>query len=189
MLAERNILVYLFLMLLAIVSWWMVKLTEPKQAIEEVVAQHSVDYYSFGYQKRNMNDLGELSSEVKAEKMEHYSDDGSVHLKAPVLSFFEINSPPWIITAERGILTNAGKDLFLSGNVLASRAASQGNRAVSIKTSDLQVKPETSYAETAKLAELRSPPDITTGVGMQLSFADPIRITLLNQVRGRYELH
>lgn len=189
MLAERNILVYAFLIILAIGSWWLVKLTEPEQKVEEVVAQHSVDYYSLGYQKQNMNELGELASEVKAEKMEHYSDDGSVHLTAPVLTFYEAKKSPWIIKAEQGVLSNAGKDLFLSGSVLASRSASPGSREVYIKTSDLKVKPETSYAETEKMAELRSPPDMTTGIGMQLSFAHPIRIKLLNQVRGRYELH
>lgn len=164
-------------------------MSEPEQKREEVAAQHSVDYYSFGYRKRNMNELGLLSSEVKAAKMLHYSDDGSIHLETPVLSFFNAKLPPWIIEAERGILTNSGKDLLLSGAVLANRAAAKGSRAVAIKTSDLKVKPETSYAETANLAELRSPPDITTGIGMQLYFADPIRITLLNQVHGKYEIH
>ncbi len=189
MINEKNILVYVLFGVLALISWWLLKLAEPEQEVSEIVAQHSVDYYSLGYQKRTMNDLGLLSSEVKANKMSHYSDDGSIYLEAPVLSFFDEKLPPWVIEADRGILSNAGKDLFLSGPVLVSRAASKLNRAVQIKTSDLQVKPETSDAETNNKAELLSPPDSTTGVGLKLHFADPIRITLLKQVRGKYEIH
>ncbi len=51
-------------------------------------AKHSADYYSTGYQKREMDALGMLSSEIMASKMVHYNDDGTVHMEAPKMSFF-----------------------------------------------------------------------------------------------------
>jgi lipopolysaccharide export system protein LptC len=188
MLGDKNILVYVLLSCLAIGSWWLVKLSEPELVEVQEVIGHTVDYYSYGYQKQSMNEQGQLASEVKAAKMLHYKDDESVNLEAPVLSFFNSQRPPWIIQAEFSLLTNKGKDLLLKGQVIADRAAASGSRAVTIKTSDLNVKPEINYAETTNLAELQSPPNITTGTGMQLYFIDPIKITLLSQVRGKYEI-
>ena len=188
MLGEKNIIAYLVLSCLAVGSWWLMKWSEPELEEQQEVVSHTVDYYSSGYEKRSMNEMGLLGSEVKAAKMLHYGDDGSIILETPLLSFYNANLPPWRIEAEHGVLTNSGKNLLLKGQVFASRAAGNGSRALSIKTSDLNVKPEISYAETAYLAELQSPPNITTGIGMQLYFVDPIKITLLSQVRGKYEI-
>lgn len=169
-------------------SWIAANYEEPEEKQTLDAAPHSVNYYSSGYYKRSMNETGSIASEIRAKKMLHYQDDDSVHLEEPVMSFFDNNAAPWVIHAERGILSNSGKELFLQGKVLAKRESSAHARAVSITTSDLKIDPEKSYAETAQPAELSSPPDITTGIGMQLHFSDPIQITLLKQVRGRYEL-
>ncbi|NOT85230.1 MAG: LPS export ABC transporter periplasmic protein LptC [Methylococcaceae bacterium] len=186
---ERNVIIYVLAGLLAIASWWWLQLSPVVLEKEAVLEKHSVDYYSSGYQKREMDALGLLKREVRAVKMQHYSDDGSVHLQAPEIRFFNDKLPPWLIQAERGVLSNGGKELWLHGAVLVSRAATKSGRAIMIKTSEVRVQPETSYAETAQSAELSSPPNVTTGVGLQLSFADPIRITLLNKVRGKYEIN
>ncbi|MEQ1636149.1 MAG: LPS export ABC transporter periplasmic protein LptC [Methylococcales bacterium] len=189
MLIGRHLLIYIFAGVLAIASWWWLQLSPLEQGNEAMPPAHSADYYSSGYQKREMDEFGLLKREIRAVKMLHYSDDGSVHLEYPELKFFKDKFPPWVIQAERGVLSNAGKELWLNGSVLVTRAALKGGRAISIKTSDVRVQPETSYAETVQWAELSSPPNVTTGVGLQLSFADPIRITLLNKVRGKYEIH
>jgi len=62
-----------------------------------------------------------------------------------------------------------------------------GVRELKIYTFNLKVKPETSYAETDAWAELISLPNWTTGVGMKLTFAEPIHLELLSNVKGNYE--
>lgn len=189
MLAERSILIPVVAGIFALASWLLLQLSMPEQRIAEVIASHGPDYYSAGYQKKEMNTLGLLTSEIKAAKMQHYPDDGSVHLEAPVLKFYRANLPPWVITASNGVLSQTGKELWLHGAVLVTRAAAKGGRSITIKTSEVRVLPESSDAHTTQWAELSSPPDITSGVGMQLHFTDPIHIKLLNNVRGKYENH
>ncbi len=87
------------------------------------------------------------------------------------------------------MLSSDGKELWLLGSVLVTRAAVKGGRAIKIETTEVRVLPETSDAETAQWASLSSPPDVTTGIGMQLHFADPIHIKLLSKVRGIYARH
>lgn len=187
MLTDKNRIIYLAVLLVAVTSWWLLQKSTPEAPAPVEKVQHTADYFSSGYIKRQMDDAGVLQSEIKAAKMAHYSDDGTVQLEQPVISFFHGNAEPWIIKADKGILKDKGKELLLNGEVYASKAAAPGGRSISIRTSDLRVLPEQRYAETTQWAELSSPPDTTTGIGMQLNYAHPIRIKLLNKVQGKYE--
>jgi lipopolysaccharide export system protein LptC len=105
----------------------------------------------------------------------------------PVMFFFKEKTPPWIVKSETGILSGDGKDLLLNGQVTIDRAKAKGVRQLTINTSELKVKPETSYAETNEWAELISVPNKTTGTGMKLTFVEPIHLQLLSHVKGIYE--
>ena len=119
--------------------------------------------------------------------MIHYSDDGTTHMVNPIMFFHNEKTPPWVIKSETGILSGDGKDLLLNGKVTIDRAKAEGVTQLTINTSMLKVKPETSYAETNEWAELISPPNKTTGTGMKLTFAEPIHLQLLANVKGKYE--
>lgn len=174
---------------LAIASWSWLEITSSEESSKLVGQQQGADYFSVGYRKQEMDEFGVLKSEIRAEKMFHYNHDGTVHLQRPDIRFFSPDNPPWIIKADSGVLSNAGKELWLNGAVMASRAASMSGRGIAINTSQVKVLPESADAETVEWAELKSSPDVTTGVGLKLHYADPVKITLLNQVRGIYEKH
>jgi lipopolysaccharide export system protein LptC len=152
-----------------------------------VVPAHSPDYFSKGYTKWDMSDLGRPKSKLLADEMVHYSDDGTTHMVNPLMSFYNEEAPPWVVQSETGIVSADGKDLWLNGKVIVDRAAAEGVRALRINSSNLKVKPETSYAETDEWAELISLPNRTTGVGMKLVFSQPIHLELLSNVKGHYE--
>jgi lipopolysaccharide export system protein LptC len=77
--------------------------------------------------------------------------------------------------------------VLLNGKSVVHRAKSEKIRELIINTSNLRVKPETSYAETDEWAELISLPNVTTGIGMKLVFVVPIHLELLANVKGKYE--
>lgn len=178
---------YLYLAIIAVMSWWLVKLTGVDEFGRIVVPAHSPDYFSKGYTKWEMSESGRPKSKLVADEMIHYSDDSTTHLDNPVMSFYNDKTPPWIIKSETGVLSADGKDLLLNGKVYVDRAAAEGVRELKIYTSNLKVKPETSYAETDAWAELISLPSWTTGIGMKLVFAEPIHLELLSNVKGNYE--
>jgi len=178
--------IYLYTIIIAVMSWWLVKLT----GLDELRAPappHSPDYFSTGYTKWEMNEAGKLKNKLLADKMTHYSDDGTTHLEKPVMSFHKEKTPPWVVKSETGVLSADGKDLLLTGKVHVERAKGEGVNQLIINTSNVRVKPETSYAETDEWAELISPSNVTTGTGMKLVFSNPINIKLLANVRGKYE--
>ncbi len=178
---------YLYLVIIAVMSWWLVKLTGMDELGRIVIPAHSPDYFSKGYTKWEMNERGKPKSKLLADEMIHYSDDGITHLGNPVMFFYNEKTPPWIIKSETGILSADGKDLLLNGKVYVDRASGEGVRELKIYTFNLKVKPEISYAETDEWAELISLPNWTTGVGMKLVFAEPIHLELLSNVKGNYE--
>ena len=178
---------YLYLIVIALMSWWLVKLTGSDEFNRIAVPAHSPDYFSNGYMKWEMNESGRPKSKLLADEMIHYSDDRTTQMVKPLMFFYNDKTPPWIIKSETGILSADGKDLLLNGKVLVDRAAGAGVRELKIYTFNLKVKPETSYAETDAWAELISLPNWTTGIGMKLVFAEPIHLELLSHVKGNYE--
>jgi len=178
---------YLYLVIIAVMSWGLVKLTGIDQLERAIVPTHSPDYFSKGYTKWEMNELGKLKSKLLADELIHYTDDGTTHLGNPVMFFYNDKTPPWVVKSETGILSADGKNLLLNGKVAIDRAKAEGVRELKINTSNLKVKPETSHAKTAEWAELISPPNWTTGIGMKMVFKEPIYLELLSNVKGKYE--
>ncbi len=181
----------LYLAIIALISWILLNLTGLDKVNRGLLPGHYPDYYSTGYTKWEMNEIGTLKNKLHADKMTHFSDDHTTFMDKPLFFSFShkkhIESPPWMIAAETGLLSADGKQLLLNGQVSIDRAGSSAIRPVQIKTSNLKVKPDTSYAETDAWAELISIPNRTTGVGMKLTFMQPIRLELLSHVKGKYE--
>lgn len=179
--------IYLYPAMLALASWILVNLTDLDELSRGLTPTHGPDYFSKAYTKWEMGDTGKLKSKLSADKLTHYSDDGKTHLDQPRIFFHNEKTPPWVIDSETGVLSADGKDLLLNGKVTIERAGGQGVKPLKILTSDLKVKPATSYAETDKRAELLSLPNKTTGTGMKLVFIQPIHVELLANVKGKYE--
>jgi lipopolysaccharide export system protein LptC len=179
--------IYGFLLAIALLSWWLAQYSGIIVSGKVAVTGSNPDYFSKGYTKWEMDDTGKLKSMLVAEEMIHFPDYWATHTKKPIIQFYNENTPPWIIKAETGLLSNDGKQLKLDGKVNVNRDKSEKVRQLIINTTDVMINPETSYAETKAWAELISPPNITTGTGMKLIFKEPIHLELLSQVKGKYE--
>lgn len=184
----RDYQAYLWLILLAVLSAWLVSLADFEEAAQLAATAHRTDYFSSAYRKMEMDAQGKPKSHLHAAKMMHYSDDNITELDAPVMVFFNENQPPWEVRSETAQLSADGKDLYMHGKVVVERAAAPGVRMLKVHSSNLRVKPEISYAETDAWAELISPPHITSGTGMKVTFSKPIHLQLLSKVKGRYEV-
>lgn len=180
---------YLFAFAMAVASWGLVSITSREEGAQTVAAKNSIDFFSNGYRKKEMNPQGELSSELVATNMSHNSDDLTTHLVDPVMTLHNKTPSPWLIQSERGILSANGEDLFLGGKVYIQREAAAGVNPLIINTSELNVHLPSNFAETKEWAEIIAPPNKTTGVGMKVTFIDPIHLRLLAKVKGRYELN
>ena len=101
--------------------------------------------------------------------------------------FYNAPNPAWQIHSETGELSKSGDTLLLNGKVEIERAASSQGRELIIHTSNLTVSPQASFAETNEFTELRSGNNITTGLGMKVTFSSPVHLELLAKVHGNYD--
>ncbi len=178
---------YFYVTMLALLSWWLQHMYREREA-EISVAENSPDFFSAGYYKKEMDLQGVPKSELTADKMQHFKVDGSIHLDRPRMTLFNPNAAPWLIESESGIMAADGDNLQLNGHTVISREASKDASALKVITSDLRVKLSSNYAETSAWADIIHPPNQTSGLGMQTTFAAPIHLKLLAKVKGRYEL-
>lgn len=178
---------YFYVAALALMSWWLVQMYQER--VEEIrVAQDSPDFFSKAYYKREMDLDGRPRNELNAEEMLHQKVDGAFHLQKPTMTLYNSKSAPWVIQSDSAIMAANGDDLQLNGAAVIHRDASQNGSALTVNTSDLKVKLSTNYAETQAWAEIISPPNKTSGTGMQVTFVSPIHLKLLSKVKGRYEI-
>lgn len=90
--------------------------------------------------------------------------------------------------SETGWVSGDKALVLLQGKVNIDRPAATGIRPIHIITRDLRVQPNNNYAETDADAYTKSRNDWIESTGMQIWFARPIRVKLLANVRGRYEI-
>lgn len=181
--------VYLILFVLMVSSWMLADLYEEKEIKGFVAVDHSPDFFSTGYYKKEMTLLGVAKSKLIADKMVHYSDDGRTHLENPVMTLYNSDLPPWVITSEAGILEADGNHLLLTGKVFITREGTKQRKSFKINTSSLRVELSISYAETDQWAEIINGSNKTEGIGLEATFVDPIKLKFLSKVKGRYVLN
>jgi lipopolysaccharide export system protein LptC len=178
---------YGYVIALAIVSSLLAKWLVNENVERREAVAHSADFFSVGYKKWQMNEQGNLGSHLTANKMTHYSDDGTTELENPLIFFYHAPNPAWQIQAESGKLEKGGETLWLNGKVEIERAASSQGRELIIHTSNLQVLPKINFAQTSEFTELKSGNNITTGLGMKATFSAPVHLQLLSKVHGSYK--
>lgn len=180
---------YVYSLIIVALTAWLAQRQQTESNITHLpVAENSPDFFSNGYFKKEMDVNGIPKSQLTADRMEHYKSDGSTHLQKPLMQLFNEGKAPWVIQSDSGIMAADGDNLQLIGQAHIHRDKTPNNEELTINTSQLAVKLSTSYAQTSEWAEIIGPPNRSAGNGMQITFASPIHLNLLSNVKGRYEI-
>jgi len=185
---RRDVWILILLVLSAGASWWLANRLHHRE-LAAITDAHSPDYWVEGLTFTTMGPDGRPSRRLGAERMVHYADDDSTELSRPRLSVFEGEGPPWKIRSETGWVSSDGELILLQGEVRMERSEAEGVRPVDILTRDLRIQPKQGFAETDRAVSARSLADWVRAEGMQVWFNGPVRIKLLSNVRGQYEVN
>ena len=190
MTTRSDLRIFMILAGIGLITWGLARWNEERDVTIKI-SENSPDYFSSGYYKKEMDKEGLPKNELLADTMQHYKTDGSTHLTKPLMTLFNSTetAAPWRIQAENGIMAADGDNLQLIGHTTISREAFKKTKALTVNTSNLRVKLTTNYAETDDWGEIISPPNKTSGTGMELTFVSPIHLKFLSKVKGRYELN
>jgi len=188
MIEQKNLMIGGILLLLVAGTLWLARQSTP-EAPAYTAQEHRVDYYLEGVDSTLMDLSGRPGKRLVAERMTHFMDDDSTELQLPRLTLYDLDRPPWRVNSETGWLSGDGEVLLLQGAVKIDRSAAPGVRPMHITTHDLRVQPRDNYVETDADVIARSNEDRIDAKGMQIWLQQPIRIKLLANVRGRYEVN
>ncbi len=188
MIERRNLVIGGILLLLVAGTFWLAR-QNSSETPPYTAREHRVDYYLEGVDSTLMDLSGRPGKRLIAERMTHFMDDDSTELQSPRLTLYDLDRPPWRVNSETGWLSGDGEVLLLQGAVKIDRSAAPGVRPLHIRTRDLRVQPRDNYVETDAEVNARSGQDRIDAKGMQIWLQQPIRIKLLANVRGRYEVN
>ncbi len=161
----------------------------PQQELDDklVTTGQQAEHFAINYSKIQMDEAGHAESQLTASYVASYSGEAGTELTNPVMTVYKKEAPPWIIRSKTGHVSADGKIISMQGLVFIDRVAAKNVREINLKTSNLRVVPERSYAETDDWAEVVSGLDRISGVGMELFYQDPLYIKLLANIKGRHE--
>jgi len=184
---RRLLLIALLSLLVAALAWWIYD-PATQDFPREAAAPQNPDYTIDRFKATSMGMSGRPEQVLEAERLLHYPDDESTELAEPRLTVYDGELPPWRIDAEKGRVSGDGDTVFLEGGVEVNREAAPETRPVQIRTTNLRVRRSDGFAETADPIEIRSGGSWVNAVGMKVWFGDPVRVKLLSEVRGQYEV-
>lgn len=183
--AERWWPVAALVLLVALTGWIWNRLDE-SQREASARARHIPDYFVENFTTTTMGESGKPTRRLSAKYLAHFLDTQTKELKSPYMLFFSETEPPWHIKSDTGWVSAANDVILLGGDVHIWRDDADGRREVDIVTKDLKILPDSDYAETEKLAVIRTRGSESRGVGLR-AFLEERRIKLLSQVRTIYD--
>ena len=179
----------LLAVLAVVIGSWLWSDRPPADTDEPIngIGDRQIDYRISGFDVTRMKPSGEPANRLRAELLEHFSDDDSSVLTRPSLVVYgDADAPPWQIEAVSALVPPDGSVVDLRGEVLIVREAHAQRAPMQIETRDLRVRPDEDYAETSERVRVHSGNDWIDAVGMEAWLRPPSRIKFLSQVRGSY---
>ncbi|WIO73761.1 LPS export ABC transporter periplasmic protein LptC [Porticoccaceae bacterium LTM1] len=163
----RTSLIFIILLagIVAFIDFWDSPPEKFFKSKTTTVANPKANVFMTNTETRQFGENGQLQFQLNTVRSEHYENEERFELSSPVVTAHQDKRPPWVLTAEKGVITEKDKKMLLSGEVLAEQTLT-GNRYNKIATPELTFHFEKKFAETDKPVTLTTPESLTTGVGM-----------------------
>lgn len=166
------------------VTYWL------NQQVRQEIAKpdskrHDPDAIMENFSAVKMNQQGAPRFIMNAKKMQHYPDDDSTELDAPRLTALSDGRPPIHTSAQRGLVSSKGDEVFLYHNVTVVREAAAGREELTLLTEYLRAIPDQDLANTDRAVTIVDTHNTTHGIGLEMD-NKARTIKLLAQVRSEH---
>ena len=181
----RSWLPLLPLLLLLAATYWLNQQVQPLAQTQSQL-RHDVDYVVDNFSAVTLNVQGQPRLMLTAQKLWHYPDDDTTHLQKPNLTSLYADRPPTVTSAQTGMLSSKGDDVFLYDEVRVLRPASPGLVEQHFATDYLHVIPDRDWAESDQAVVMTNQYNVIRAVGMELDNKTRT-VKLLSNVRATHE--
>ncbi|MBM3351979.1 MAG: LPS export ABC transporter periplasmic protein LptC [Betaproteobacteria bacterium] len=176
----------LLVLALALLTFWLEQMVREDAGPHPSLRRHDPDYIVERMSLTRYGAGGGVESKLEAAKMIHYPDDDSTELIAPRIVQTKPNEPRLTVTAERGVLSQDGEEVFLYGDVRLVREGAADRPETRMHTSFLHLVRARSLARTDREIEISEQDRVLSGRGMEY-YNDSRQLHLRERVRGQFE--
>ncbi|MCW8899059.1 MAG: LPS export ABC transporter periplasmic protein LptC [Gammaproteobacteria bacterium] len=179
----------LLIILLAVVSGWVFESIEEKPVLTKEKIRHDPDYFLKNFTATTMDVTGKPAYQVKANYLEHYPDDDSMHLTKPFFLFYKDNQKSWTAQANAAQILNNSEIIHLKGEVVLNNVlnSSKNNEVMLLTAEQLTIEPERNIAHTESKIKLNKGTSYIQALGMRVDM-DKNKIEFLSNTRSHYVL-
>ncbi len=128
--ASNQLSIYLppiLMALLALLTYWMVRLTPPVLPPEvQRPLRHSADYFMRDFAVKSYDAQGLLKSEIKGSMANHFEDTDVLEITQPRIRSFDAAGRLVTASADRALSNGDGSEVQLIGNAVVLREAMAG---------------------------------------------------------------
>jgi lipopolysaccharide export system protein LptC len=148
--------------------------------------RHDPDYLLTNFTTTTYGRDGSAESTLSAARMVHYPDDDSTELAAPRMVQAKKPGPRLTVTAERGVLSKGGEEIFFYDNVVLVRDADARRPQARMTTSFLHILQDRALVRTDREVSISDERRSLSGRGMEYH-SESSEFILRNDVRARFE--
>ncbi|OGS78651.1 MAG: LPS export ABC transporter periplasmic protein LptC [Gallionellales bacterium GWA2_55_18] len=166
------------------VTYWLNQQVQQDIA-KPVGKRHDPDAIMENFSAVKMNQQGTPRFIINAKKMLHYPDDDSTELDAPHLTSLSVERPSIHISAQRGVVSSQGDEVFLYNNVKMVREADVNREQLTLLTEYLHAIPDRDLANTDHPVTITDAHNTTHAIGLEMD-NKARTLKLLAQVRSEH---
>jgi lipopolysaccharide export system protein LptC len=141
------------------------------------------DYFVERFSLTRLDERGEPTFRMAAQRLEHFPADDSSVLTQPALISLDPDRPRVTLRADRGRSRGRGDETLLEGNVLLVRSGPSDGPPMRLSTDALVLVAGSELARTDRPVRIEQGGSVLTGVGMEFDNSSR-SFKLLANVRG-----
>ncbi|MCL2656802.1 MAG: LPS export ABC transporter periplasmic protein LptC [Betaproteobacteria bacterium] len=153
--------------LLAGLTFWLEHFVSSQAPQPSARLRHDPDMIAENAIQERFDHTGKLQYVLKARRTLHFPDDDSTHVETAQLDHFgqpEVLS----IASDTGIVSSAGKEVVLAGNVQGHRAAGPRVPEYTFSTTQITIIPDEERAYTDQPVHMTRGRSFLDGIGLQI---------------------
>ncbi len=175
----------ILLLIFAGITFWLDHLVQEPPAKRDGMLRHDMDYMVENFSATRLSPEGKAIYTLTASKMVHYPDDESTHLSLPHFTQFEPAQPPLHISAQRGLVSKDGDNVYFMDEVQVLREASGAQSALTVSTPYLHIIPDAHIAKTDKRIVIKENATVINATGFEINSKTRIA-KLFSKVKAQY---
>jgi len=152
---------------------------------DPALRRHDPDYRIANFTTTTYNRDGRAEAVLSAAQMLHFPDDDTTELTAPRIVHAKQPGARFTVTADRGVLSSGGEEVFLYDNVVLVREADARRPLARMTTSFLHIVQERALVRTDREVSIVEDRRSLSGRGMEYR-GDTSEFTLHNEVRATF---